>query len=121
MENVFSTSISTNRNNLYKFAIESLNKNQNRTVIHVQIIIEISIIISTQRFFLTPYKFFNTNVDDFKSLYQFSIPTSPMVYQPNRFNTDGLIDGMAVNTFQYRRSSARKALLETLGYAPDLE
>ena len=87
---------------------------QNRTVIHVQIIIEISIIISTQRFFLTPYKFFNTNVDDFKSLYQFSIPMSPMVYQPNRFNTDGLIDGMAVNTFQYRRSSARKALLETV-------
>ena len=41
---------------------------QNITVIHVQIIIEISIMISTQRFFLTLYKFFNTNVDDFKML-----------------------------------------------------
>ena len=76
---------------------------QSRTVIHVQRPNNRNINYNKHEEILynTLFKFFNSNVDNLKRLYQLSMPTSPMEYQPNRFNTDGLIDGMAVNTFQY--------------------
>ena len=63
---------------------------QSRTVIHVQRPNNRNINYNKHEEILynTLFKFFNSNVDNLKRLYQLSMPTSPMEYQPNRFNTD---------------------------------